>query len=104
MTVSIHMEDLRIRYLELPLTASNVRIVNSAPVNSRASTDRLRSAFPLVGPESSLDALNESNLLIVIDLKGAAVADEDVVEARATVPDMRMFGCITGRAAETGFR
>ena len=68
--VSIRMQNLEIRYVDLPLTGSNVRIVNSASDQLLSVDESTILSIPLVGPADSLEALTENNLQVLVDLKG----------------------------------
>lgn len=59
--VSIRMQNLEIRYVDLPLTGSNVRIVNSASDQLLSVDESTILSIPLVGPADSLEALTENN-------------------------------------------
>lgn len=101
--VSIRMQNLEIRYVDLPLTGSNVRIVNSASGQLLSVDESTILSIPLVGPADSLEALTENNLQVLVDLKGETVADGDSAQARVTVTGFDDVWVYYGTGSRDGF-
>lgn len=101
--VSIRMQNLEIRYVDLPLTGSNVRIVNSASDQLLSVDESTILSIPLVGPADSLEALTENNLQVLVDLKGETVADGDSAQARVTVTGFDDVWVYYGTGSRDGF-
>lgn len=84
-TVKLDMPGMVSKTMDLTITDDNIRILNK-PANATIRYDKIKlTGITIMGSSRSISRLKESDLTLVVDMQGEAVAGPNVYQARVMV-------------------